>query len=319
MCGSKDDLDYAQMMVQYHDLVARRNGLIADGVSHERLLVPIRPRRRSETTALPYKAYTNLGDCQNNQDRMDEEHEAKKLREHEARLRLLEEHPLMVSDPLMSIDHTEEALANDRVNARAEAGEKITEEEYLHAALHASDPPDEGITREKIDAMSPEEIEEIGRPLAEYIYEPRPGTKDSNPKEAFGARKAGVSCIPTQVKYELGLAMLEGALKYGRHNYRIAGVRGSTYYDATNRHLDDWWEGEDLDPKSGAKLHHIIKGMASLAVLYDSILAGNWTDDRPPRIGNPKWLDWYNEQAEIMVDACKNPKPPFTELEHGKR
>ncbi|SVD92517.1 uncharacterized protein METZ01_LOCUS445371, partial [marine metagenome] len=30
---------------------------------------------------------------------------------------------------------------------------------------------------------------------------------------------------------------MEGAIKYGRHNYRIAGVRASVYIDATIGHL----------------------------------------------------------------------------------
>lgn len=174
------------------------------------------------------------------------------------------------------------------------------------------------VTREKIDGMSREEIEAVGKPFTEYVWDGAKGSKDSNPKEAFGSRKAGLSTVSTQVKYEIGLAMLEGALKYGRHNYRIAGVRGSTYYDACGRHMDAWWEGEDIDPHSGAKLHHITKAIAGLTVLRDSILAGNWTDDRPPRIEPRDWMEQYNEEAKKMVDATETPKAPYTEKEHGK-
>jgi hypothetical protein len=155
-------------------------------------------------------------------------------------------------------------------------------------------------------------------PKPEYVWDGAKGSKDSNPKEAFGSRKAGLSTVSTQVKYEIGLAMLEGALKYGRHNYRIAGVRASTYYDACGRHMDAWWEGEDIDPHSGAELHHITKAIAGLTVLRDSMLAGNWTDDRPPRIEPRDWMERYNAEAEKMVDATETPKAPYTEKEHGK-
>jgi hypothetical protein len=135
--------------------------------------------------------------------------------------------------------------------------------------------------------------------------------KDTNPKDAVGTRRAGLSAIPRPVLYEVGLAMLEGALKYGRHNYRIAGVRASVYYDAVNRHLDDWWEGQDYDPNAQAKLHHISKAIAGLCVMRDSIMAGNWVDDRPPTIAEPGWVEWFNAEAEKLIDSCKHPKRPY--------
>lgn len=102
-----------------------------------------------------------------------------------------------------------------------------------------------------------------------------------NPKDAIGIRKAPMSTIPMNVVAEVGVAMLEGACKYGRHNYRAAGVRASVYFDAVvSRHLTDWWEGQDVDPESN--LNHITKAIAGLVVLRDSMIRGNWIDDRPP-------------------------------------
>ena len=75
--------------------------------------------------------------------------------------------------------------------------------------------------------------------------------KDSNPKDAIGIKKVSFSTIPAPVVAEIGLAMLEGARKYRRHNYRAIGVRASVYYDAFMRHVTAWWEGEDTDPDSG--------------------------------------------------------------------
>lgn len=129
--------------------------------------------------------------------------------------------------------------------------------------------------------------------------------KPTNPKDAVGIRKTPLSCLPIRVLWRVGLAMLEGALKYGRHNYRAAGVRASVYFDASLRHKFSWWEGEDLDPDS--MLHHIDKEIACLMVLRDSMLQGNWVDDRPPRqdIG----LAELNDHAGRLLDlhADKNP------------
>lgn len=135
-------------------------------------------------------------------------------------------------------------------------------------------------------------------------------TKDTNPKDAVGIKKAAVSTLSGPVLFEAGLGMLEGARKYGRHNYRIAGVRGSVYLDATVRHLLQWWEGQDIDPDSG--LPHIAKAIASLFVLRDSQIRNNWVDDRPPKVDD-NWLIQLNELAAKIVEKYPNAVPPFTE------
>lgn len=138
--------------------------------------------------------------------------------------------------------------------------------------------------------------------------------KDTNPKDAVGVRKWRQYCtVPTTVIWELGVAMLEGARKYGRHNYRVAGVRASVYLDAAKGHLDCFWEGEDLDPDSG--LSHITKAMASLAVLRDAMVNEMWTDDRPPKV---KDFDEFKAGLGRVVDEIMDRHPdarePFTEL-----
>ena len=135
-------------------------------------------------------------------------------------------------------------------------------------------------------------------------------TKDTNPKDAVGVRKAPVSTVPGTVIAELGLALLEGDRKYGRHNYRVYGVRASVYRDAAWRHINKWWEGEDIDPDSG--LNHVIKAIASLTVLRDAMIRENWADDRPPRSpdGFFKSLD---SMAGDIIDRYPNAKTPYTE------
>jgi hypothetical protein len=136
------------------------------------------------------------------------------------------------------------------------------------------------------------------------------GMKQTNPKDIVGSRKLPFSVLPWRVLCRVALAMLEGALKYGRHNYRGVGVRASVYFDAcVARHITDWWEGIDVDPDSG--LHHLDKAIAGLMVMRDSMLQGNFEDDRPPR-GPLSACDMIelNRLAGSLHDrhADKNPK-----------
>lgn len=134
--------------------------------------------------------------------------------------------------------------------------------------------------------------------------------KPTNPKDACGIRKVPFSTVPAQVTAEVGLAMLEGALKYGRHNYRAIGVRASVYYDAAKRHLSAWWEGEDLDPESG--LPHVTHALACLVIVRDADRHGKLTDDRPPKTP-AGWLAELNAKAADLLEKYPAPKPAFTE------
>lgn len=80
----------------------------------------------------------------------------------------------------------------------------------------------------------------------------------------------------------VSIAMFEGALKYGKHNYRDSEhkILISTYIDAILRHVDQFFcFKEDIDEESGE--HHVIKILACLFVLVDSIINNNEKDDRP--------------------------------------
>lgn len=135
--------------------------------------------------------------------------------------------------------------------------------------------------------------------------------KDTNPKDAVGIKKVPFSTISAPVIAEIGVAMMEGALKYGRHNYRASGVRGSVYYDATLRHLTAWWEGEDVDSLSG--MSHITKALASLTVLRDAMIFNKLKDDRPPK-APAGWQEELNKKAGELIEKFPNAVPAVTEL-----
>ena len=136
-------------------------------------------------------------------------------------------------------------------------------------------------------------------------------TKDTNPKDAVGIAKVPMSVLPAEVVMEAGLALMEGGRKYGRHNFREAGVRYSVYYDACFRHLMAWWEGEDIDQDSG--LSHVTKAIAGLMVLRDSMIIGNAADDRAPKL-KEGWVSDLNNKAKGIIEKYPNSLPPYTEI-----
>jgi hypothetical protein len=138
-------------------------------------------------------------------------------------------------------------------------------------------------------------------------FHPLPaGAKHTNPKDVVGSKKLSFAVLPWRVLTFVALAMLEGALKYGRQNYRAAGVRASVYFDAVvGRHLTQWWEGEDIDADSN--LHHIDKAIAGLMVMRDSMLQGNFVDDRPP-LGNVDMAD-LNRRAAALIERYGHVQP----------
>ena len=102
--------------------------------------------------------------------------------------------------------------------------------------------------------------------------------KPTNPKEALGSNKLPLHLWPETATVLGALGCLDGALKYGRSNWRACGVRASIYYDAARRHINAWFEGEDTDPDSG--LPHAAHALACLAIVVDAEAAGRLTDDR---------------------------------------
>ena len=83
-------------------------------------------------------------------------------------------------------------------------------------------------------------------------------------------------------------------------------------YDAVMRHMNQWWEGEDIDGDSG--LPHPIKAAACLVILHDAIIRNNGNDDRPPK--SPKgWMDEMNKHAQELLKKYPDALAPLTELD----
>ena len=102
---------------------------------------------------------------------------------------------------------------------------------------------------------------------------------NENPKEAEGRKKCPLDLVPSRALMEVAWALANGAEKYGAHNFAETGVKASTYKAANGRHMEAWYQGEDLDPES--LRHHLAHAAASAMIALDCYLRGNLEDDRP--------------------------------------
>lgn len=101
--------------------------------------------------------------------------------------------------------------------------------------------------------------------------------KPTNPKDIVGSDKLPLHLWPATATAYGCLGLLDGALKYGRSNWRVAGVRLSIYVDAIQRHTNALFEGEWIDPDSG--LPHVSHILACAAIIADAEAAGKLEHD----------------------------------------
>jgi hypothetical protein len=135
-----------------------------------------------------------------------------------------------------------------------------------------------------------------------------PTLKATNPKDAIGSDKLPLHLWPETATLMGTLGCLDGALKYGRNNWRETGVRASIYIDAVKRHINAYGEGEDLDPDSGVP--HLAHALACLAIIVDAGAAGNLTDDRNYPGGYRQFVDDLTPHVKRLKEkhADKTPK-----------
>lgn len=131
-------------------------------------------------------------------------------------------------------------------------------------------------------------------------------SKLSNPKDFIGSSKLPLHLWPTTATAMGCIALLEGASKYGRTNYRVHGVRASIYVDACKRHLDAWFEGEDLSPEG---IPHLANALACLAIIVDAQAAGKLTDDRNVQGGYRELVKYLTPFVNQLKETYKDKDP----------
>jgi hypothetical protein len=140
--------------------------------------------------------------------------------------------------------------------------------------------------------------------------------KSTNPKDIIGSDKIPLHLFPMTATIYGTMALLDGALKYGRANWRVAGVRASIYYDACLRHISKWFEGKDIDADSG--LPHLAHAMACIVILIDAIEAGKLKDDRMYKGGYEKTLTKATPMVKKLKEKYKDKTPKHYTIEDNK-
>lgn len=133
-------------------------------------------------------------------------------------------------------------------------------------------------------------------------------TKPTNPKDIIGSDKLPLELVPDTMPVFAALSFLEGALKYGRYNWRATGVRASIYIAAIRRHIAKYWNGEWADPKTGVP--HLASAMAGLAIMLDAMVCGKLEDDRPPASpALPHLIDLMSDDVKRLKETFKDCDP----------
>lgn len=136
--------------------------------------------------------------------------------------------------------------------------------------------------------------------------------KDSNPKQAIGSDKLPLDLVPETAIALYSLAHLDGALKYGKWNWRASGVRLSTYLGAIKRHIAAFENGEDIAPDG---VHHLGHIGACLDIIIDSEACGKLTDDRAPKMNISSWFEKLTPWVKTIKERHKDKNPRHYTIE----
>ena len=109
---------------------------------------------------------------------------------------------------------------------------------------------------------------EKDRLVAEAPY--HPGYEDAsftNAGRKFDGGKMEYGLLPPLALEETVKVLTFGAQKYERDNWQKVPDSKRRYFDAMQRHVWAWKQGEQMDPESG--IHHLAHAMCCLMFLYE--------------------------------------------------
>lgn len=124
----------------------------------------------------------------------------------------------------------------------------------------------------------------------------------TNPKDKIGASKPDLSLIPPAALVHEAMAMADGGRKYGPYNWREEPVQAMTYIAAALRHLGQYLDGQDIDPKS--LVHHLGHARACCGILLDAAECGALIDNRPKPGKAQEIIDRLTQPIEVLRRHC---------------
>ena len=134
---------------------------------------------------------------------------------------------------------------------------------------------------------------------------------DGNPKTVFGVAKPDTWSIDPIAIYVMGMAMLQGNLKYGLYNYFDDPVSVSTYVGGAQRHLDLYRLGQEN--ASDTDIEHLGHLMACAGILISAKYHGKLIDDRTKNIQMAEDLDRFFQDQQPRVKAIREKWTGFAE------
>ena len=102
------------------------------------------------------------------------------------------------------------------------------------------------------------------------VFEPENNvTVTFSPEEGrkFDGGKLEYGLLPPKALEATVEILTFGAQKYARDNWKYVDDSKRRYFDALQRHVWSWKQGEKLDPESGK--HHLAHAMCCLMFLYE--------------------------------------------------
>lgn len=110
-------------------------------------------------------------------------------------------------------------------------------------------------------------------------------------------KKLPLELVPPSAVAALAESFADGAKKYGPYNWREKSVSSSVYYGACLRHLQSWWDGEDLSEDAG--IDHLHHALACISIIVDAKSIGKLNDNRPPKgAASQMQKDWIKKYDE---------------------
>jgi hypothetical protein len=131
--------------------------------------------------------------------------------------------------------------------------------------------------------------------------------KPTNPKDLVGSNKVPLGLVPPITQAYLALGHLEGDLKYGRVNWREAGIRTMIYVDACLRHIAKFRDGEWEDPDT--TIPHLANALCCLSIILDAHHSGKLIDDRPKSAESAPVIDKLGEKVKFLREKYADKKP----------
>ena len=111
--------------------------------------------------------------------------------------------------------------------------------------------------------------------------------------------KPKFSLMKPDALMEMVAVLTYGAKKYSPDNWKHLENARQRYFDAANRHLWQWYGGEEKDPESG--LHHLAHAMSSLMFLMQMDIDAQESLPYVPTVNQRDWVEELNKTTKVSV------------------